>query len=249
MKSPLSDFCYISLMGMQLATLKFLFRCGITDLLGDSPVNRMIASVPDSKKKAKENTSIQAAILSPIISEDIDFSDAVTLSALFSKVEALDLPLQRTARSALFYEGLPASKIIFVTAVPSLDDDRDGRLISGKSGTLWDSMLKAISLDRNKVYTMTVSPFRPPAGRRLTKDEAVFFTALFKKHLSFLKPKMVIGLGDRAESFLKTIDVLPATVFSMPHPEDILKDAALKPKAWETLKKIRENLNDGDSNT
>lgn len=232
-------------MRTELATLKFLFECGISDILGDSPVNRMVKPEIKTHKATLQPrievvSSISTSASMPAFDVP-DFKDVSTLSDLFSKIEGLDLPLQRTARSALFSDGSPKAEIVFLTAVPSLDDDRDGQLISGKTGVLWDAMLKAIDLSRGKTYTMTVSPFRPPAGRRLTKDEAVFFTALFKKHFSLLSPKMIVALGTRAEAFLNTCG-LDLPVHVMPHPEDILKDASLKPKAWEVLKKIREDL-------
>lgn len=226
-------------MSAELAMLKFLFHGGVSEIVGDVPINRMMirreAKVQEDRKEtvvALHKTDIPRA----------DFGKVKTLAELKTAVETMNLPLKKTARSGLFGEGNETAKVLFVDGIPTLEDDQTGKLIAGKTGNLWDAMLKAIDLTRQDVFTMPIVPYRPPAGRKLKEDERLFCFDVFRKTVELVKPDLVVTLGDQADAFAVQSGVGLKQKMKMDHPSAVLADASKKKQAWADLKKIKEVL-------
>ncbi|MEM9964376.1 MAG: uracil-DNA glycosylase [Asticcacaulis sp.] len=86
------------------------------------------------------------------------------------------------------------SDYLIIGDVPDTDEDSNGRVFSGKTGRLMDTILKALGIYDHS-YLLPGLYWRPAGGRPAT-DEDVQLTAIFtQKAIELLRPQRVILLG------------------------------------------------------
>lgn len=83
---------------------------------------------------------------------------------------------------------------MIVVDAPESGDRDAGHVLAGEPGALFERMLQAIGLAREAVYLAPFAPARP-AGR-LDPAAADRLAGLMRHHLSLVKPKRVLLLGD-----------------------------------------------------
>jgi DNA polymerase len=135
---------------------------------------------------------------------------------------------------------------VLVTDVPEIEDSET--LLSGPAGRLLDKMLAAIGQSRESVYLLPLAWARPVTGRIAPDDEARLIE-LARHHLSLLRPRKLLLLGQSAsrvldetngESLTKPIrdvnhfgaNTLAVASF---HPRFLLERPAAKGEAWKHL--------------
>ena len=123
---------------------------------------------------------------------------------------------------------------------PGADEDRQGLPFVGRSGQLFDLMLKAIGLDRNQVYITNVIPWRPPGNRTPTPLETAICLPFITRQIELVGPRLLICLG--AASFDYALPDRTIRAMPMFHPAYLLRQPAHKTFAWRDLQEIRRAL-------
>ena len=122
-------------------------------------------------------------------------------------------------------------------------------------------MINAIELDRKKnVYIINIVPWRPPKNRTPTDNEINSFLPYVEKHISIIKPKILLLFGNVASRSLLNLKegitkhhgkwfnyknpFLNKKIFTICifHPSYLLRFPDKKRVAWEDLKKIKEKI-------
>ena len=187
-------------------------------------------------------------------------NDIDTLRKVMEGFEGCNLRL--TAKTLVFADGNPESRIMIVGEAPGRDEDLQGLPFVGRSGQLLDRMLAAIGLDREKVYISNVIPWRPPGNRPPTPQETEICRPFIERHIELIKPEILVMIGgSSAKTLLKTTDGIMRLrgkwnefttanikVTAMPtlHPAYLLRQPAHKKFAWQDLLKINQRLKNSD---
>ena len=150
---------------------------------------------------------------------------------------------------------------MIIGEAPGYEEDKIGKPFVGTAGKKLDQMINAIGLDRKKnVYITNIIPWRPPNNRTPTDNEINFFLPFVEKHISIIKPKILLLFGNVASksllklkngitknhgkwfnynnSFLKK-KIFTTCIF---HPSYLLRSPHKKKFAWEDLKKVKEKI-------
>jgi DNA polymerase len=187
-------------------------------------------------------------------------SSATSLDALKEAFAAFDgCLLKRTATNLVFAEGTGPANILFVGSVPAAEDDREGRILAGSSGLLFDRMLKSIGLKRESVHIVNVVPWRPAGGKAPTVPEIATCLPFLQRYVELGQPKIIVTLGGlptqqitgtrdpitRARGKWFEIDVngsQKASVIAMFDPDYLRKAPATKKHAWADLRALKKKL-------
>lgn len=166
--------------------------------------------------------------------------------------------LRQSAKNTVFADGNPEAPIMFIGGAPGRDEDRQGVPLVGPVGQLFDKMLAAIELDRDKSYITNIIPWRPPGNRTPVLHEIELCRPFVERHIELIKPKLLVFMGNVSTKTLlgtnKSIlsmrgswseyDVSGEKVPVMPtlNPEHLLKNPASKRNAWKDLLAISAKL-------
>jgi DNA polymerase len=171
-----------------------------------------------------------------------------------------DCPLAATATNLVFSDGQAETGLVVVGDVPGDEEDRAGRPFVGPAGQLLDRMLASVGLSRATVLLTNVVPWRPPGGRPPTESEVQICLPFLWRHLTLLRPRLVVTLGalpvraltGRTDGIRRLrgrwIDVpipgLPAPVPMLPmvHPSYLIQMPAAKQDAWKDILALRKAL-------
>lgn len=187
-------------------------------------------------------------------------SAATSLEMLKEAFTAFDgCLLKRTATNLVFAEGSGAADILFIGGVPAAEDDREGRLLAGSSGLLFDRMLKSIGLTRERVQLVNVVPWRPAGGKPPTVPEIATCLPFLQRYIELGAPKIIVTLGGLpTQQITGTRDPITRTrgkwfeidvngsqkipVIAMFDPDYLRKAPATKKHAWSDLRALRKAL-------
>ena len=129
------------------------------------------------------------------------------LAKLAQACKACDL--WRRATQAVFGEGRPDSKVMFIGEVPGDREDREGKPFMGPAGNLLDKALVEAGIDRDQVYlTNAVKHFNweERGKRRIHKKPKASEIAACRPWLlaeiARLKPQVIVCLGATAAQAL-----------------------------------------------
>ena len=148
------------------------------------------------------------------------------------------------------------AKIMIIGEGPGAQEDAEGVPFVGRAGKLLDKMLKAIQLNRSKVYISNVVNYRPPSNRRPTENEIARYLPYLKSHIEIINPKILLLLGSTALNALignevviskargkwiqKEIGTIKPWIISSFHPAFLMRQPEQKKLAWIDLKMIRD---------
>lgn len=170
--------------------------------------------------------------------------------------------LRQSAKNTVFADGNPNAPIMFIGGGPARDEDRQGVPFVGPVGQLFDKMLAAIDLDRDKSYLTNIIPWRPPGNRTPVPHEIDLCRPFVERHIELIKPKLLVFMGNVSTKALlstnKSILSMRGTwseyeignedggqkvpVMPILHPEHLLKNPASKRNAWKDLLAISAKL-------
>jgi uracil-DNA glycosylase len=102
----------------------------------------------------------------------------------------------------VFGEGSPEARLMFVGEAPGAEEDKQGRPFVGRSGTLLESMIEAMGLQRETVYIANVLKTRPPDNRTPTIQEAAQCGAYLRRQIGIIRPEVIVTLGRPAAQLL-----------------------------------------------
>lgn len=122
-----------------------------------------------------------------------------------AKTEALGCikcGLSRGRTQVVWLDGNIASDLMFVGEAPGYHEDRLGKPFVGAAGKLLDNLLSGIGLDRTKCVICNVLKCRPPANRNPAPEEIDLCSPYLEAQIHFIKPRIIVPLGNFATRFL-----------------------------------------------
>ena len=181
------------------------------------------------------------------------------LHVLKSKIENIEnCDLKENASKIVFADGNIESPIMIVGEGPGQKEDELGKPFVGDAGSLLNKMLKAINIERNKIYITNVVNYRPPNNRKPEPNEINRYSEFLKEHISIINPKILILMGSTAmeailgsnkkisqergqwkEVIIKQKNYQTIVTF---HPAYLLRKPDQKKFSWEDLKIIRKEI-------
>ena len=136
-----------------------------------------------------------------------------------------------------------------------------GKPFVGTSGQFLDRMLASIGLDRSKYLITNLIPWRPPGNRAPTDAEVLMCLPFLQRHLTLLRPRIVVTLGALSTHALTGTDTgirklrgkwrtLPgpepaARLLPMLHPAYLLRTPGAKREMWQDLISLKKALEEG----
>jgi DNA polymerase len=183
------------------------------------------------------------------------------LEDLKRKIEAIqDCDLKKNASKIVFGDGNIQSPIMIVGEGPGQKEDELGKPFVGDAGALLNKMLKAIKIEREKIYITNVVNYRPPNNRKPEKSEINRYSEYLKEHISIIDPQILILMGSTAMEALfggnkriskergqwKEIIIKHKTYKSIItfHPAYLLRQPDQKKFSWEDLKIIHKKIDE-----
>ncbi len=148
------------------------------------------AGTPDSVPSSAEALVREAQVLAAAA---VDIED---LAARWATLPGCTLAA--SASRMVFAGGTAGSRLMIVGGAPEADDERQGEAFAGPRGQLLDAMLRAIGLDRGKVYLANVVPWRPPGARPPSPLELSLCLPFARRHIALAAPAVLLCLGERA---------------------------------------------------
>jgi len=207
-------------------------------VFNDKPINR-IKTKPKSENKSKLLENLKEKI---------------------SNIENCEL--KNHATQLVFSDGTAESQLMIVGEGPGQKEDELGKPFVGDAGMLLNRMLKAINIDRNKVYITNVVNYRPPNNRKPEPAEIIRYSNFLREHISIIDPKILILMGSSAMEALfgskikiskergawKELIVNQKTYLTIItfHPAYLLRQPDQKKYSWSDLKEIRKKIDELD---
>ena len=183
------------------------------------------------------------------------------LENLKEKISNIDnCELKNHATQLVFSDGTSESQLMIVGEGPGQKEDELGKPFVGDAGMLLNKMLKAINIDRNKVYITNVVNYRPPNNRKPEPAEITRYSNYLREHISIIDPKILILMGSSAMEALfgskikiskergawKEVIVNQKTYLTIItfHPAYLLRQPDQKKYSWSDLKEIRKKIDE-----
>jgi uracil-DNA glycosylase len=183
------------------------------------------------------------------------------LEILKSKIETIqNCDLRKNASKIVFGDGNIQSPIMIIGEGPGQKEDELGKPFVGDAGNLLNKMLKAIKVQREKIYITNVVNYRPPNNRKPEQFEINRYSEYLKEHILIIDPKILILMGSTAmEAILGGNKKISSErgqwkeviigkknykVIITFHPAYLLRKPDQKKFSWEDLKIIRKEIDD-----
>jgi len=171
-----------------------------------------------------------------------------------------DCNLKNNASKIVFSDGNVSSPIMIIGEGPGQKEDEIGKPFVGDAGNLLNKMLKAINIERNKIYITNVVNYQPPNNRKPEKIEINRYSDFLKEHISIINPKIIILMGSTAmeaifgnnikiskergkwkETIIKQKTYRTFITF---HPAYLLRQPEQKKYSWIDLKILRKKIDE-----
>ena len=192
---------------------------------------------------------------------DINKSNKQYLQKLRDEInEITNYKLKDNASNLVFSDGNPDSKVMIIGEGPGQKEDEIGKPFVGDAGILLNKMLKAININRDKIYITNVVNYRPPDNRKPEPTEIIKYSNFLREHISIIDPKLLILMGSTAMEALvgnnikiskdrgkwKEIIIKNKTFISIVtfHPAYLLRQPDQKKYSWSDLKEIRKKIDE-----
>lgn len=205
-----------------------------------------------SKPVSTESTPLQAAAKTQ---QDLDPLTASNLDSLRLRLrDCTRCKLCQNRSTVVYGQGNQKSEIVFIGEGPGEEEDRTGLAFVGKAGKLLTQMIHSIGINREAVYICNIVKCRPPGNRNPEAEEIDACFPFLKKQLEFLKPKLIVTLGNVATKALipdavgivkmrgRIIDFNGITLIPTFHPSYLLRNQTALSDVWNDLRKIRQVL-------
>ncbi|WP_448664827.1 uracil-DNA glycosylase family protein [Sphingomonas sp. CJ20] len=209
---------------------------GVETLTDDEPRDWLAAPAPRA-----DTIIMPAAVAAPVVEVLPDTLEAFVAWRLGEKA-----PEAGWMSPIVPPSGPADAALVVLTDVPESGDT--DMLMSGPEGRMLDRMLTAIGVSRESVYLASLAVARPMTGR-VTPDQEARLTELMRHHLSLLRPKNLLLLGQATGRLLRETAAAPhanrihdvndfggnTAVVATYHPRFLLERPATKSEAWRHL--------------
>ena len=220
--------------------IELLNSIGCDYVFNNSPINRLKNKI---NNPGKQNENKQKKLIK--LKEEINSIE--------------DCKLKNNASKIVFADGNIQSSIMIVGEGPGQKEDELGKPFVGDAGNLLNKMLRAIKIERKKVYITNVVNYRPPNNRKPEQSEINRYSKYLKEHISIIDPKILILMGSTAMEALFGINKRISkergqwkeviikqknykTIITF-HPAYLLRKPDQKKFSWEDLKIISKEIN------
>ncbi|MEM9552403.1 MAG: uracil-DNA glycosylase, partial [Pseudomonadota bacterium] len=182
------------------ALLEWQIELGATDCIADAPVDRYALQAAAPKKRPAHAATEDAPLesIDPVQIARAAAAAATDLEGLrgtLSQFEHCDL--KKGARSLVFADGVPQSRVMVIGEAPGRDEDREGRPFVGRAGQLLDRMFDAIGLRREtSLYITNILPWRPPQNRDPSPEEIAMMMPFVERHVALAAPEVIVLMGN-----------------------------------------------------
>ena len=210
-------------------------------LFNEKPINRLnnthITSNEESSDKEKELAQLRAEINS-----------------------IKNCSLKKDSLKLILGDGNINSLIMLIGEAPGIEEEKSGTTFMGETGELLRKMLFAIKIKKENIYSTYTVNFRPPEDRKPTSVEIKRYSLYLQKHISIIKPKIIILMGSSAmealtglnknisiergkwkEIIVKNTNYNVLITFS---PSYLLRVPENKKYSWQDLKEIKKKINE-----
>ena len=109
--------------------------------------------------------------------------------------------------NVVWADGNLDSDLLFIGEAPGFHEDKQGLPFVGAAGQLLDKLLGEIGLDRGSAAIVNVIKCRPPSNRDPLPDEIESCTPYLEAQLQYMKPKVIVTLGNFATKFILEMPV------------------------------------------
>lgn len=244
--------------------LRWLSEMGADEIIGENPVNRLVAPAPKAAPAPVRAAPAPAA--TPVVMPPgAGAGQYGSLAEIAQALEGFDAcPLKKTATRLCYADGNPAARVMLVGEAPGREEDIEGRPFVGRSGQLLDRMLAAVGLSRTAqdresgVFITNAIFWRPPGNRTPTEAETQMCLPFLLRTIELQKPDVIVCLGatpahrltGRTDGILKlrgkwvTASIGGRNIPLLPtlHPAYLLRQPAQKRLAWRDLLSLRQML-------
>ena len=219
--------------------LKLFNSIGYNFVFDNNPINRIKKKINTPKVFCEDKTK--------------------RLEDLKQKINSIkDCKLKENAHQIVMGDGNINSSLMIIGEGPGKKEDELGKPFVGDAGSLLNKMLRAIKIEREKIYITNVVNYRPPNNRKPEQSEINRYSKYLKKHISIIDPKILILMGGTAmEAMLGSNKIISKergqwkeviikqksykTIVTF-HPAYLLRKPDQKKFSWKDLKIIRKEI-------
>ncbi|MFT8441298.1 uracil-DNA glycosylase [Acetobacter fabarum] len=187
-------------------------------------------------------------------------AQASTPDALRTAMEQFDAcSLRGTAMHTLLPSGPTNAPLMLIGEAPDADEDRSGHVFAGLCGTLLDTLLAPLPLERSQLTLATALPWRPPGGRPPSDAEQRICLPFLHRAITLFAPRRLVLCGRLPATMLLGKDTpaarrewgtlaLPGLgdmpVLAMRHPLQLRASPTARREIWQTLMLVMKTLRD-----
>ncbi len=224
--------------GLAASTLDWWRDAGVDTLVGETPRDWL-----------KPVANPEPLIVAPI--ELAAEAMPGSLDTFQAWLDRAPLPFASPGMSRLAPAGDPQAGLMVMIDMPSAS----GAAFDAETDTLFNNMLKAMTLGREMIYLAPLSPARPPSARLDAASERAL-AEIARHHIGLVKPKALLLFGDACARALLGGPVMamrgrwhevataagPIRATATIRPENMLNRPAYKKTAWADLQMVMEEL-------
>jgi len=194
-------------------------------------------------------------------SANLNLNKKTKLFELKKKINSIeDCNLKKNSKNLILGDGDINSPIMLIGEAPSEKEDISGNLFQGDVGELLKKMLRAINIEKEKIYLAYSINFRPPDDRKPTSKEIRRYSVFIKEHIYIINPRIIILMGSTAMEAITSLNnkisnergkwkeiILNGTNYPLMitfSPSYLIRVPENKKYSWEDLKKIRKKIED-----
>lgn len=183
---------------------------------------------------------------------------ANTPEELFQAMDSfVACPLRGAAMHTLMPSGPRHAPLMLIGEAPDEDEDRSGQVFAGLCGTLLDTMLAPLPLERSQLALATALPWRPAGGTPPTEMDQRICRPFLERAITLFAPKRLLLCGRLPARMLlgKTTDLPrhnwqditlpglpPLPVMFMRHPLQLRASPSARREIWTTLMTVMNTL-------
>ncbi len=168
--------------------------------------------------------------------------------------------LYNTRRQALPGEGDVDSTVMFVALSPGAKEDVQNRMFVGPSGRVFNKLLKAAGIDRDKIFMTNLVKCMLPQNRKPKMDEIEACSTFLDEELLIIRPEVIVPLGYYAAravlskyhagysllqkdtikiNFGEILTLNGRKIYPLPHPASLLYNPAYEASTVEKYKRLK----------
>jgi DNA polymerase len=104
-------------------------------------------------------------------------------------------PLHESRTRAVPGEGPIGARLFFLGEGPGAEEDRRGRPFCGRSGRIFDELLAAAGIARERCFVTSLVKCRPPGNRNPRRAEIAACRPYRERQIELVRPRLVVLLG------------------------------------------------------